>query len=115
MHAHADDVARPVWVTADQHAALVAGVHILLRDSRCQPQQCHILLQRLHDAAARDKRQSTVVSMVVRHLRLIPGSFPVLLTDSDIRLLLTYGRLSKGLATYLGGCLPLAENGWRDE
>ena len=115
MHAHADDVARPVWVTADQHAALVRGTETMLRDNRCAVEHCHDLLSRLQDAAARDDRKSTVVSMVVRHLRMIPGSFPVLMTDADIRALMTFGRLPKGVSTYLASCLPLANNGWRDE
>lgn len=106
---------RPVWVTPEQHAALLEGCNRLMADSRCNVDESRELLFTLTQSNIEHKAPNTVVSMVVRHLRLPPGSFPVLLSDKDIRLLLTYGRIPHGLAEYLAKYLPLADNGWRND
>jgi predicted class III extradiol MEMO1 family dioxygenase len=110
-----DELCRPVWVTPDQHDALIHSCETLLGDSRCDSQLCHQLMMHLMNAKNNEQSKSTTVVMVVRHLRLPPGSVPVLLSDQEIRILITYGRLPHGISEYLSKFLPLADNGWRNE
>lgn len=110
-----DEVARPIWVSEAQFEELVAGTRRAMSDARCNTEQCRALLYALTSSAEKDSARSTTIAMVVHHLRLIPGSFPVMMSDRDIRMLLTYGRISHGLSTYLSEFLPLADNRWRHE
>jgi len=110
-----DEMTRPIWVTPEQYEALLASVDVVLGHSKCDPERCRQLLHQLNMAAKQDQSPHTTVAMVVRHLRLPPGSFPVQLSDNNIRMLLTYGRLPHGLSEYLTKFLPLADNRWRHE
>lgn len=110
-----EDLRRPVWLTPTQHADLLEACKRMMVEERCSAEQCRELLFTLTHSNTEHKTPNTVVAMVVRHLRLPPGSFPVLLSDRDIRMVLIYGRIPHGLAEYLTKFLPLADNGWRHE